>query len=90
VVEKTGYFSHSRLKISISFGEFGLASFFQKRGLEVYVEAISLDDEFHDIPYVKLLKVDVEGSEYEVLKGLNKTLNNSARWGNESIILRRA
>jgi FkbM family methyltransferase len=77
VIDKAGYFSHGRLKMSIPFNEFGSASIFRKGGLEVYVEAIPLDDAFHDIPYVRLLKVDVEGSEYEVLQGLNKTLNNT-------------
>jgi len=77
VVEKAGYFTQGRLKMSIPFKEFGLASIFRKGGVEVYVEAVPLDDLFHDIPYVKLLKLDVESSEYEVLKGLNKTLNHT-------------
>lgn len=77
VVEKAGYFTQGRLKMSIPFKEFGSASILRKGGVEVYVEAVPLDDLFNDIPYVKLLKLDVEGSEYEVLKGLNKTLNHT-------------
>jgi len=77
VIDKAEYFSHSKLKMSVPFNEFGSASILRKGGVEVYVEAIPLDDIFHDIPYVRLLKVDVEGSEYEVLKGLDKTLNHT-------------
>jgi len=77
VIDKAGYFSHDRLKMSIPFKEFGLASIFRKGEIEVYVEAIPLDDLFHNIPYIKLIKIDVEGSEYEVLRGLSKTLNNT-------------
>ena len=77
VIGKAGYFRHSRLKMSIPFNQFGLASTFRKEGFEVIVEAIPLDDLFHDIPNIKLIKVDVEGLEYEVLSGLNKTLNHT-------------
>jgi FkbM family methyltransferase len=77
VIDKAGYLSYSRLKMSVPFGEFGSASIFRKEGLEVYVEAIPLDEAFENIPYMKLLKVDVEGSEYEVLQSLNKTLNHT-------------
>jgi FkbM family methyltransferase len=51
VIDKAGYLSYSRLKMSVPFGEFGSASIFLKGGLEVYVEAIPLDEAFENIPY---------------------------------------
>ena len=41
------------------------------------MEAIPLDKVLASVHEVKLLKIDVEGSEYEVLKGLKGTLNHT-------------
>jgi hypothetical protein len=62
--------------MKIAFGEFGCASFF-RNGVEVDVDAIPLDDVLADVPKIKLVKVDVEGSEYEVLQGLRQTLTRT-------------
>ena len=60
--------------MKIPFNQFGWASSFQRGGLEVYVDAIPLDDVLADVPFIKLIKIDVEGAEYEVLQGLKKAL----------------
>ena len=60
----------------IAFGEFGCASFF-RNGVEVDVDAIPLDDALVDVPKIKLIKIDVEGAEYEVLQGLKQTLTRT-------------
>jgi len=76
VIDKAGWNSYYRFKMKIAFGEFGCASFF-RNGIEVDVDAIPLDDMLADVPKIKLIKVDVEGSEYEVLQGLRQTLTRT-------------
>jgi hypothetical protein len=43
----------------------------------VEVDGIPLDDVLTPLPKIKLIKVDVEGAEYEVLQGLNQTLTRT-------------
>jgi len=73
VIDKAAWNSYCRLKMKIAFGEFGCASFFHN-GVEVDVNAIPLDGALADVPKIKLIKIDVEGAEYEVLQGLRQTL----------------
>ena len=73
VIDKAAWNSYCKLKMKIAFGEFGCASFF-RNGVEVDVSAIPLDGVLADVPKIKLIKVDVEGAEYEVLQGLKQTL----------------
>jgi len=76
IIDKAGWNSYGRLKMKILFGEFGCASFF-RNGVEVEVDATPLDDVLAHVPKIKLIKVDVEGAEYEVLQGLNQTLTRT-------------
>jgi hypothetical protein len=39
--------------------------------------SFALDDVLAYVPKIKLIKVDVEGAEYEVLQGLNQTLTRT-------------
>ena len=43
------------------------------------VEAIKLDDFLKDVKNIDLLKIDVEGAEYLVLKGAEKTLKKTKK-----------
>jgi FkbM family methyltransferase len=73
VVDKAAWNSYCKLKMRVAFGEFGGASFF-RNGVEIDVDAIPLDDVLEDVPKIKLIKIDVEGAEYEVLQGLKQSL----------------
>jgi FkbM family methyltransferase len=76
VIDKAAWNSYCKLKMKIAFDEFGCASFFHN-GVEVDVNAIPLDGVLADVPKIKLIKVDVEGAEYEVLQGLGQTLTRT-------------
>jgi len=76
VVDKAAWNSYCKLKMRIVFGEFGSASFFCN-GVEIDVDAIPLDDVLVDVPKIKLIKIDVEGAEYEALQGLRQTLTRT-------------
>jgi FkbM family methyltransferase len=76
VIDKAAWNSYDRLKMRVMFGEFGCASFFRD-GVEVEVDAIPLDEVLVNVPKIKLIKVDVEGAEYEVLQGLRQTLTRT-------------
>jgi hypothetical protein len=59
--------------------EFGLSSSFRSGDLEVNVDAIPLDEVLNctNRLEIKLIKLDVEGAEYEVLKGSIETLKHT-------------
>jgi len=76
VIDKAAWNSCCKLKMKIAFGEFGCASFF-RNGVEVDVDTIPLDDVLVNVPKIKLIKIDVEGAEYEVLQGLKQTLTRT-------------
>jgi FkbM family methyltransferase len=74
VINKAAYNSNCRLKMKIPFNSFGLASFFSKEGIEVEVDSIRLDEVLADVHKIKLIKIDAEGAEYEIIQGLTETL----------------
>ena len=60
---------------------YGLASAFRKAGRlseEVVVEAITFDEFLKPYDAVKLIKIDVEGAEWHVLKGAKEVLNRTS------------
>lgn len=76
VIDKAAWHTRAKLKLQVPFGEFGLASSLPIRGLEVEVDAIPLDGVLNRMG-IKLIKIDVEGAEYEVLRGLTETLKHT-------------
>jgi len=76
VFDKAGWRARAKLKLKIPMSEFGSASYFRRGSLEVNVDAIPLDEVLNctNRLEIKLIKIDVEGAEYEVLKGLTETL----------------
>jgi len=79
VVDKAGWHTRTKLKLKIPMNEFGLSSSFRSGGLEVNVDAIPLDEVLNctNRLEIKLIKLDVEGAEYEVLKGSIETLKHT-------------
>ena len=45
----------------------GMHSFYQKNGIETEINCIGLDDILINFPKISLLKIDAEGSEFEIL-----------------------
>jgi len=72
IVDKCAWFESSRIKLKIPHGSYyGLASAFYNRDTKYVayeVECVKLDDVLKEFKNIKLVKIDVEGAEYEVLK----------------------
>jgi len=79
VIDEAGWHTYAKLKLKIPMGEFGLASSFRNGELEVDVDAIPLNEVLAHtgLSQIKLIKIDVEGAEYEVLRGLTETLKHT-------------
>jgi FkbM family methyltransferase len=79
VIDKAGWHTRAKLKLKVPKGEFGSSSSFRSGSLVVEVDAIPLDEIFTrtNLLEIKLIKIDVEGAEYEALKGLTKTLKRT-------------
>jgi len=68
----------SILNIYLPEGNYGWASAVKWYGNKSFtIEAVPLDDIAKKIPAIKLLKIDVEGSEYQVLIGAKETLEKT-------------
>ncbi|MEZ0346408.1 MAG: FkbM family methyltransferase [Infirmifilum sp.] len=77
VVEGCAISRSERRRIYVPRGRwFGLASLYASGvgGEEFVVDCIALDDILRGVPKVRLVKVDVEGAELEVLQGMRDTL----------------
>jgi FkbM family methyltransferase len=79
VIDKAGWHTRAKLKLKVAKGPVGSSSFCRSANLVVDVDAIPLDEIFNtrNLLEIKLIKIDVEGAEYEVLKGLTKTLKHT-------------
>lgn len=79
IVDKCAWFESSRIKLKIPHGSYyGLASAFYNRDTKYVayeVECVKLDEVLKEFKNIKLMKIDVEGAEYEVLKGMEKSLD---------------
>ncbi|RLI40468.1 hypothetical protein DRO59_09235 [Candidatus Bathyarchaeota archaeon] len=78
VIPKAAWIGSSLLTIYLPKGYYGWASPVRWHGSKSFtVEAVPLDDICKKIPAIKLLKIDVEGSEDQVLKGAKETLKKT-------------
>lgn len=78
VIPKAAWSDSSLLTIYVPEGYYGWASpMKQHRSKSFRLKAVSLDDISKKIPIIKLLKIDVEGSEYQVLIGAKETLKKT-------------
>ena len=76
VISKAAWSEHTRLKVFIPQGWYGLASVFRssRENKSIEVKAIPLDMVLEKYKKIKLVKIDVEGAEYYVLKGMRSAL----------------
>ncbi|MEM1510251.1 MAG: FkbM family methyltransferase [Thermofilaceae archaeon] len=80
VVGKCAWSSRGHVKLAIPQGKFfGLASTVLNRGKSatVDIECVDLDSVLCSYSEVRLMKIDVEGAEYEVLKGADSALRKT-------------
>jgi FkbM family methyltransferase len=78
VIPKAAWSDSSLLNVYLPEGYYGWASAVKLHGSKFFtLEAVSLDDVSKKIPAVKLLKIDVEGAEYQVLIGARETLKKT-------------
>jgi FkbM family methyltransferase len=74
VIDKAAWLKHDLIKLKIPMKEFGCASTFRCGTLEVQVEAHPLDYMLTNLMDITLMKIDVEGAEYEALLGSQEVL----------------
>ena len=78
VIPKAAWSDSSLLNIYLPEGYYGWASPVKWHGSESFtLKAVPLDDVSKKIPAIKLLKIDVGGSEYQVLVGAKETLKKT-------------
>lgn len=78
VIPKAAWSNSSLLNIYLPEGYYGWASPVKWHGSKSFtLKAVPLDDVSKKIPAIKLLKIDVEGSEYHVLIGAKETLKKT-------------
>jgi len=78
LIENAAWFEKDTIKFSLPTGYYGIASAVQNyKDEEVKVDAVTSDDLLRPFDSVRLMKIDAEGSEYEVLLGASKTLDRT-------------
>lgn len=78
VVPKAAWSTFSFLKIYVPGKYYGMASSVKRHGTTSFTcQALPLDEMTKEIKRIKLMKIDVEGSEYQVLIGARETLRKT-------------
>jgi len=79
IVPKVAWKSKSIVTVCVPEGHYGWASTRTRwQGSESFtVEAMPLDDVCNELVSIKLIKIDTEGSEYQVLQGAQETLKKT-------------
>jgi len=77
IIEKAAWFTKEKVNLRIPGSDYGYASVVRGYGKSMLVEACPLDELLQDVDHIDILKIDVEGAEYEVLKGAKNTLHKT-------------
>ncbi|MEM2293073.1 MAG: FkbM family methyltransferase [Nitrososphaerota archaeon] len=83
VVNKCATSQNMKIKMFVPINKYyGLATIYKEvhpvsKYQEILIPGVTLDSILSDFYSITLIKIDVEGAEFEVLKGLNKSLKNT-------------
>ena len=79
LVQKAVSDKNGKIKLYLSKNNKAHHSVFNQLGSDQFIEidAIKLDDYFKDSNNIDFIKIDVEGAEYDVFNGMQKTLNKN-------------
>lgn len=79
IIQKAAWASRSLINVHIPRGSFGFASIKRFSGYpSIITDAVPLDDICNGLSRIKLIKIDVEGAEWEVLQGAIDTLKKTS------------
>lgn len=78
VMNEAAWSSKTNIEIWLPKCHYGFASVFKRQGKPITVKAIPLDDLCKKYRAIKLLKIDAEGSEYQILRGAKETLKKTS------------
>lgn len=77
IISKAAWSDECTIPLHFSGGYYGMASMIQSGGDSISIEAIPLDSICKPYSTIKMLKIDAEGAEYQVLSGASKTLTKT-------------
>ena len=77
IIPKAAWSDECMMQLYFSGGYYGMASMTQSGGDFISIKAIPLDSICKPYSTIKMLKIDAEGAEYQVLSGASETLNKA-------------
>jgi FkbM family methyltransferase len=77
IIPKAAWSDECMMPLHFSGGYYGMASMTQSEGDSISIKAIPLDPICKPYSTIKMLKIDAEGAEYQILSGAIETLNKT-------------
>jgi FkbM family methyltransferase len=77
IIESAAWSAKGKLILRIPGSNYGYASAVREGSKSILVKAIPLDELLRDVDHIDIIKIDVEGAEYEVLKGAKDILKKT-------------